>query len=280
MNYTKTIWVNGTTPINDTNLNHIEDGIEQAAAAINSIQASIPTKTSDLINDSNFEVNTNKITSITASSTDVQYPSAKCIYNNYLALARQQIITGKKTFTEDLFIGEVDPSSIGAKTLQVYSTEKIYLGHGESDNHSDLELHGASVPLGAFPYNIALNLEKTTDQSKAGQIYLQEFQSKGGTIALTTDIPKLYKHVITNSLQMKLTVVSTLSTEIDSFTTIHNLFDNGLVLAAKYSGPQSLISVFYVNPTGILYGMDQTGVYTSETAFIDYSFGSDVVTPL
>ena len=41
----------------------------------------IPTKTSDLTNDSNFEINTNKVTSLSSSSTDTQYPSAKCVYD-------------------------------------------------------------------------------------------------------------------------------------------------------------------------------------------------------
>lgn len=43
---------------------------------------SIPNKTSDLTNDSNFEVNTNKVTSISSSSTDTQYPSAKAVYDS------------------------------------------------------------------------------------------------------------------------------------------------------------------------------------------------------
>ena len=51
----------------------------------------IPTKTSDLTNDSNFitehqdingkEDKSNKVTSISADSTDTQYPSAKCVYD-------------------------------------------------------------------------------------------------------------------------------------------------------------------------------------------------------
>lgn len=41
----------------------------------------VPTKTSQLTNDSNYEVNTNKITYINDSSTDDQYPSAKAVYN-------------------------------------------------------------------------------------------------------------------------------------------------------------------------------------------------------
>lgn len=41
----------------------------------------IPTKTSDLTNDSNFEITTNKVTSLSSSSTHTQYPSAKCVYD-------------------------------------------------------------------------------------------------------------------------------------------------------------------------------------------------------
>lgn len=37
MAYTKTNWVNGTTPINATNLNHIEDGIESVEQEIPSV---------------------------------------------------------------------------------------------------------------------------------------------------------------------------------------------------------------------------------------------------
>ena len=52
---------------------------------------SIPTKTSDLTNDSGFltshqdisgkQDKSNLVTSLSASSTDTQYPSAKCVYN-------------------------------------------------------------------------------------------------------------------------------------------------------------------------------------------------------
>ena len=40
MAYTKTNWVNGTTPINDTNLNHIEQGIYDNDQAISGLSSS------------------------------------------------------------------------------------------------------------------------------------------------------------------------------------------------------------------------------------------------
>lgn len=49
MAYTKTIWQNDVTPINDTNLNHIEDGIEEldnnlSETVVDSLDTSSPTK--------------------------------------------------------------------------------------------------------------------------------------------------------------------------------------------------------------------------------------------
>ena len=39
MAYTKTAWVNNTTPINATNLNHIEDGIEDVDTRVGDIES-------------------------------------------------------------------------------------------------------------------------------------------------------------------------------------------------------------------------------------------------
>lgn len=43
MAYTKTNWVNDVTPANETNMNNIENGIEQAHTSIDTLQASIDT---------------------------------------------------------------------------------------------------------------------------------------------------------------------------------------------------------------------------------------------
>lgn len=39
MAYSKTTWVNNTTPINSTNLNHIEDGIEDVDTRVSDIES-------------------------------------------------------------------------------------------------------------------------------------------------------------------------------------------------------------------------------------------------
>ena len=68
------------------------DGTPSTSVAWNDIQdtPNIPSKTSDLTNDSGFikstdltglENSSNKVTTISSSSTDKQYPSAKCVYN-------------------------------------------------------------------------------------------------------------------------------------------------------------------------------------------------------
>lgn len=131
INYIKTTWVNnGAPPISAENLNNIENGIEAATEAItnvesglsrkadkstslagygindaytkaevdaaieneiNEVAGDIPTKTSQLTNDSGFltahqdisgkENTSNKVTSISASSTNTQYPSALAVKN-------------------------------------------------------------------------------------------------------------------------------------------------------------------------------------------------------
>ena len=64
MSYIKQTWVNlpnQTTPISAERLNHMEDGIEGV--------------------DIGKENLSNKVTSISSSSTDEQYPSAKLLYD-------------------------------------------------------------------------------------------------------------------------------------------------------------------------------------------------------
>lgn len=39
MAYSKTTWVNNTTPINSTNLNHIEDGIKDVDTRVSDIES-------------------------------------------------------------------------------------------------------------------------------------------------------------------------------------------------------------------------------------------------
>lgn len=48
MSYTKTTWVNNVTPINETNMNNIENGIVENEKAINEIVA-IPESELDTI---------------------------------------------------------------------------------------------------------------------------------------------------------------------------------------------------------------------------------------
>ena len=72
--------------------------------------ASIPTKTSDLVNDVGFLIEhqditnkeniSNKITSLSSSNTDTQYPSAKCVYDNIknkLEVATETALFGNNT---------------------------------------------------------------------------------------------------------------------------------------------------------------------------------------
>lgn len=70
-------------------------------SAHSDIRNSIPSKTSDLTNDSGFltshqnitgkEDKSNKVTSLSSSSTDTEYPSAKCVYDELESLFEDTI---------------------------------------------------------------------------------------------------------------------------------------------------------------------------------------------
>ena len=51
MSYVKTEWINDQTPLNATNLNHIEDGIEAVPVDASVGRSSIVTKTSNIVGD-------------------------------------------------------------------------------------------------------------------------------------------------------------------------------------------------------------------------------------
>ena len=75
--------------------------------------------------------------------------------------------------------------------------------NGASGYADGLYIDLAGAAAGNYGYKVKLNLENTNVSSKSGQTYTQEFQSKAGTIALTSDIPESQ-------------MISTTGTEINS----------------------------------------------------------------
>ena len=80
-----------------TDLNTIRQGAKLGSTALQSytetdpiytadkpniaLKSEIPTKVSSLTNDANYQTTTNLVTSVSSSSTNTQYPSAKCVYD-------------------------------------------------------------------------------------------------------------------------------------------------------------------------------------------------------
>lgn len=101
--YTKTNWVVDVTKVNPTNMNKIENQLETLTDEVIDIEndmPTVPTKLSEFTDDlgnspththsqyltqhqdiSGKENSSNKVTSISSSSTNTQYPSAKCVYD-------------------------------------------------------------------------------------------------------------------------------------------------------------------------------------------------------
>lgn len=79
--YTKTNWVNDETYLNQTNMNKIENQLETVTDELitpTHEHSQYLTQHQDI---SGKENSSNKVTSISGSSTDTQYPSAKCVYD-------------------------------------------------------------------------------------------------------------------------------------------------------------------------------------------------------
>lgn len=78
--YTKTNWVNDETYLNQENMNKIENQLETVTNELitpTHEHSQYLTHHQDI---SGKEDNANKVTSISSSSTNTQYPSAKCVY--------------------------------------------------------------------------------------------------------------------------------------------------------------------------------------------------------
>lgn len=99
-----------------------------------SLSSTIPTKTSDLTNDSGFltahqditgkEDVSNKVTALSSSSTDTQYPSAKAVYD-----AIDAIPSGGGSGSPEIFVGSTTPSGY---TLYIDPDGMIENGEGVS----------------------------------------------------------------------------------------------------------------------------------------------------
>lgn len=79
-----------------------------------------------------MEVSSNKVTSISASSTDTQYPSAKCVYDN-LTGKQSTLVSGTniKTINNNSLLGSGN-ISVGTVTGSSLTANNIILGNGSS----------------------------------------------------------------------------------------------------------------------------------------------------
>lgn len=104
--------------------------------------ASIPTKTSDLVNDVGFLIEhqditnkeniSNKITSLSSSSTDTQYPSAKLVYDQLLNFVKKNEVKNNLTSTDT----QLPLSAKQGKELKTLVDSKANSNHTH-DNISD-----------------------------------------------------------------------------------------------------------------------------------------------
>lgn len=112
----------------------------------------IPSKTSDLTNDSNFltshqdvsgkEDKSNKTTSLSGSSTDTQYPSAKAVYDTIPSAS-------SSTPSADISGGAIGSSSNYAKADHQHPLSSAYAtsGHNHSGTYAPVSHTQASTTI-------------------------------------------------------------------------------------------------------------------------------------
>ena len=135
MAYTKTTWVNGQTPINETNLNHIEDGIytvDQAVSSMNVPEVKTTTTTSNTAVYSCTYTNTqlgNKLntSAVKTSNTSSNNDTYSCTYvNTQLGnkLNTSAVKTSATTSNSDTY----SCTYINNAVLEKYSTTETKIG--------------------------------------------------------------------------------------------------------------------------------------------------------
>jgi len=98
----------------------------------------VPTKISDLINDSTFEDANNKTTSVSKNSTDTEYPSAKAVYDyvyNHAAPAYLGAITEFNTQAKALDITDLKPGLYLLYGDYYNAGENLYIKYKFNNNY-------------------------------------------------------------------------------------------------------------------------------------------------
>lgn len=135
----------------------------------------IPEKTSDLTNDSGFITSTditgkedksNKVTSISSSSTNTQYPSAKCVYDEFTT-----------TVMSD------DVSSVG--DITVYTNLNIQVIDKTQDSSSTFAID----PNKMYMFGTRTSLTITLNPGESGIVNEYMFQFTSGSVATTLNVP-------------------------------------------------------------------------------------------
>lgn len=98
----------------------------------------VPTKISDLINDSTFEDTDNKTTNVSKNSTDTEYPSAKAVYDyvyNHAAPAYLGAITEFNTQAKALDITDLKPGLYLLYGDYYNAGENLYIKYKFNNNY-------------------------------------------------------------------------------------------------------------------------------------------------
>lgn len=119
MAYTKTTWVNGETPINADNLNHIEGGIKDNETSVGNITGNILWRNSNPTAD--FAAQTITLSSNDYDMLEVFYRSGSTASGDYMVLS-ERVIKGY-SFQMDFFSNATATRRWSRRIIRVSDTE-------------------------------------------------------------------------------------------------------------------------------------------------------------
>lgn len=126
-----------------------------------------------------YQTLANLVTALSSSSTDTQYPSAKCVYDALTGKANDtsvvhktgdETISGKKTFTEDLYVNGATISNAGnIASVSDTTTWRLRRNYTGSARTVNMNVYGSTDGNNTYPRIYA----QTVDSSGSEEVFTE-----------------------------------------------------------------------------------------------------------
>lgn len=218
------------------------------------------------LSDLGIEASNNKVTSLSSSSTDVQYPSAKAVYDE-ISDKQDTLISGTniKTINNNSILGSGNISVIDASNIGSYTSSFLPLSGGSMTGNINLGFGSGNVLYASYDANDSSKNRElikfdTISYNGNNNFRGYTYGNKKANILIETDVAGLLLHKSTNSS--------------NNTYTIYKIFDEGntkTINGASLIGSGNLTLEDSSNKTNdIASNASNTTKYPSCKGVVDY----------